>query len=104
MNFLVYERRKGTDEPIDDLGSLVSELTEWLGYLQQLMKKGTVVCHWALHGQHGGVTVYDVTSGEELHEILKKNPMDERWVHREIYQVCSIEQELEYVFKYMTGV
>jgi len=104
MNFLVYERRKGSDEPIEDLGQLVSGITEWLGYLQQLEKKGTVVCHWGFHGQHGSITVYDVKSSDELKEILDKNPMDEKWVTREIFQVCSLSQELENVFKYMTGV
>jgi len=104
MNFLVYERRKGTDEKIDDLGALVNGITEWLGYLKQLNKQGKVVCHWAFHGGHGGITVYDVASGEELQEILKKNPMDESWVTREIHPVCTIEQAMENVFKYMTGV
>ncbi len=104
MYFIVYEHRKGTDEPVNDLGGLVSGITEWLGYLQQLQKKGTVVSHWGFHGQHGSMTVYDVASGEELTEILKKNPMDEKWVTREIYPACTLEQELEYVFKYMTGV
>ena len=73
-------------------------------FAQQLEKKGTVVCHWGFHGQHGSITVFDVKSGDELKEILKKNPMDEKWVNREIFQVCSLSQELENVFKYMTGV
>ena len=104
MNFLVYERRKGTDEPIDDLGSLVTGLTEWLGYLQQLQKTGKVVCHWAFHGHHGSVTVFDVDSGDELQTILKKNPMDEQWIEREIYQVETIEKAMDNVFRYMSGV
>jgi len=104
MYFLVYERRKGNDEPINDLGGLMNGLTEWLTYLQQLKKKGTLVQHWGFHGHHGSVSIYDVASGHELEEILRKNPMDERWVQRDIYQACTLDQELENVFKYMTGV
>jgi muconolactone delta-isomerase len=104
MYFLVYERRKGSDEEINDLGGLVSGITEWLGHLQQMMKRGKVVHHWGFRGQHGSVTIYDVASGEELQEILHKNPMDEKWVHREIYPVCTLEQEINNVSNYMTGI
>ena len=104
MNFLVYDRRKGADEPVDDLGSLVTGITDWLGCLKDMQKTGKVVCHWAFHNHHGSITVFDVASGEELKEILKKNPMDERWITREIYQVETLDKEMDNVFRYMSGV
>ena len=49
-------RRPGKSlEEINDLGSLVAGITEWLGHLQQMMKQGKVVHHWGFRGQHGSV-------------------------------------------------
>ncbi len=104
MYFLVFERRKGQDEPIADIGGMINSITDWLCHLRELEKQGKVVHHWAFRAQHGSVTVFDVASGEELKEILAKSPLEEKWVHREIHPVCNLEEEINNFSKYMTGI
>jgi len=104
MHFLVLEQRKGQDEPIDDLGGMLNSITDWLGRLRDLKKKGKVIHHWAFRAQHGSVTIFDVASGEELQKILSECPLDEQWVHREIHPVCDLEEEIDHLSKYMTGI
>jgi muconolactone delta-isomerase len=104
MYFLVFERRKGQDEPINDLGGMIAAMSEWLAYLKELMKKGMVAHHWAFRAQHGSVTVYDVASGDQLKTILEKCPIPERFVHREVHQVCDLDEAISNLAKYMTGI
>ena len=104
MYFLVFERRKGQDESVDDLGAMITAMSEWLAYLKELSRKGTVVHHWAFRAQHGSVTVFDVTSGEHLKEIMAKSPFPEHFVHREIHQVCSLDEAMNNLAKYMAGI
>ena len=104
MYFLVFERRKGQDEPVNDLGGMITAMSEWQTYLKELMKKGTVAHHWAFRAQHGSVTVYDVDSGEQLKALLEKCPIPEAFVHREIHQVCSLDEAINNLAKYMTGI
>ena len=96
MQFLVIEKvatQTGLpNELFEQVPGILGAIRE---YQAELTKRGKLKGAWALDDVPGGAFILDVSSGEELNEILTASPSVAFPLTREVHPVSGSDKQLE---------